>query len=196
MQKVKYLDKDQQVSIIDKQLKKILTQSNLDRNTVIDFLIQDYCFQSDEAKDIQVFPTPMKFDYNDEDADLQRQLSIGSDLDFLASTGQKQTPQISSQSEMDFDDKPQENPLLSLAPDAGNDKKTEDNPYLSMMQFDLKSKVEQAVTKVQEVKEVVASQEIDILEFHDQTEEEKEEEDLLYGSNPFEDIFGSMSQKQ
>ena len=34
---------------------------------------------------------------------------------------------------MDFDDKPQENPLLSLAPDAGNDKKTEDNPYLSMM---------------------------------------------------------------
>ena len=65
---------------------------------------------------------------------------------------------------MDFDDKPPENPLLSLAPDVDStQKKSEDNPYLSLMQFDLKSKVEKAVNKVQEVKEVVTSKEIDIL---------------------------------
>ena len=67
---------------------------------------------------------------------------------------------------MDFDDKPPENPLLSLAPnvDSSTHKKSEDNPYLSLMQFDLKSKVEKAVNKVQEVKEVVTSTEIDILQ--------------------------------
>lgn len=65
---------------------------------------------------------------------------------------------------MDFDDKPPENPLLSLAPDEDPiQKKSEDNPYFSLMQFDLKSKVEKAVNKVQEVKEVVTSTEIDIL---------------------------------
>ena len=67
MQKVKYLGKAQQISIIEKQLQKVLTQSNLDRNTVIDFLIQDYNFLNDEAKDIQVFPSPMKFGYNEDD---------------------------------------------------------------------------------------------------------------------------------
>lgn len=100
---------------------------------------------------------------------------------------------------MDFDDKPQENPLLSLAPDSGVDvdkKQSEDNPYLSMMQFDLKSKVEKAVTIAQEVKEELANKDVDILEFNDQTVEEKEEEDLLYGSNPFDDIFGSKPQNQ
>lgn len=44
IQKVKYLDKAQQMSIIEKQLQKVFTQTNLDRNTVIDFLIQDYNF--------------------------------------------------------------------------------------------------------------------------------------------------------
>jgi hypothetical protein len=41
------------------------------------------------------------------------------------------------------------------------------------------------------VKEELANKDVDILEFNDQTVEEKEEEDLLYGSNPFDDIFGS-----
>ena len=59
-----------------------------------------------------------------------------------------------------------------------------------MMQNEIKSKVEQAAKKVIEVKEVIKSKDLDILEDQNRTLEDFEDEQMMFNSNPFEDLTG------
>jgi hypothetical protein len=57
MQKIKYLDRDLQIQLIEQQFSKIFTTSNIDRNVVIEFLISDYKF----TPNVQISPMKSPF---------------------------------------------------------------------------------------------------------------------------------------
>ena len=71
MQKIKHLDKDMQHEVAEMQLSRILSQSNIDRQPVIEFLISDYTLGQEEALAVGELSENKMFGSSDS-ADLQR----------------------------------------------------------------------------------------------------------------------------